>query len=68
MSSAHPSHEPDEPWADEWNDDDWYELHMVDRNQRNEASWSDWLLKLAAVAIALPVVLGLLAYALILIF
>ncbi len=68
MNSPDAHHDPEDAWADEWNDDDWYELHMVDRNERNEASWSDWLLKLAAVAIALPLVLGLLAYALILIF
>jgi hypothetical protein len=61
-------YDPDEGWDDEWNRDDWYELGVADRDYRNEESWADWLIKLGVVAIVLPLLLGLLAYALILIF
>jgi hypothetical protein len=67
MSTA-PDDPGDDQWLDEWNADDWSELSRADHNHRNEQSWASWLLKLAAVAIALPLVLGLLAYVLILIF
>ena len=52
-------------WADEWNADDWYELNRADRDFRNEENWSDWLIKFGVVAIVLPLVLGLLLWALI---
>lgn len=61
-------YDPDEGWDDEWNRDDWYELGVADRDHRNEETWGDWLLKLTAVAIVLPLVLGLLVWVLILIF
>ena len=54
-----------EDWPDEWNADDWYELNRADRDYRNEESWSDWLIKFGIVAIVLPLVLGFLAWVLI---
>ena len=59
---------PEEEWTDEWNADDWDELGVADQNYRNEETWGDWFLKLAGVAIVLPLVLGLLVWILILIF
>ena len=56
---------PDDRWDDEWNRDDWYELGLVDRGTRNEESWKTWILKLLALAVAVPVVLGILALLLI---
>ncbi len=56
----------DDRWDDEWNRDDWYELGLVDRGTRNEESWRAWALKLLAIAIAVPIVLGILAFLLIL--
>lgn len=56
----------DDRWDDEWNRDEWYELELVDRGTRNEDSWTSWALKLLALAIAVPVVLGILAFLLIL--
>ena len=56
----------DDRWDDEWNRDEWYELELVDRGTRNEDSWKAWALKLLAIAIAVPVVLGILAFLLIL--
>ena len=56
---------PDYRWDDEWNRDDWYELGLVDRGTRNEESWKTWILKLLALAVAVPVVLGILALLLI---
>ena len=56
----------DDRWDDEWNRDEWYELELVDRGTRNEDSWKSWVLKLLAVAIAVPIVLGILAFLLIL--
>lgn len=66
--SAVPS--PDDPseWQDEWNQDDWHELGLVDRGLRNEDSWLSWGLHLLGIAILLPLVLGLLVLLLILIF
>ena len=66
--SAVPS--PDDPneWQDEWNRDDWHELGLVDRGERNEESWLRWGLHLLGIAIALPLVLGILVLLLILIF
>ena len=55
-------------WDDEWNRDEWHELGLVDRGQRNEDSWLRWGLHLFAIAIILPLVLGLLVLLLILIF
>ena len=57
---------PEDRWDDEWNRDDWYELGLVDRETRNEESWRTWVLKLVALAIAVPIVLGILALLLIL--
>jgi hypothetical protein len=59
---------PEEEWDDEWNADDWYDLGVADRNYRNEDTWGNWLIKLAVVTVVLPLVLGLLAWVLILIF
>ncbi|MEM7288056.1 MAG: hypothetical protein AAF480_17025 [Actinomycetota bacterium] len=56
----------DDRWDDEWNRDEWYELELVDRGTRNEESWRTWVLKLLALAIAVPIVLGILALLLIL--
>lgn len=55
-----------ERWDDEWNRDEWYELELVDRGTRNEDSWKSWALKMLALALAVPVVLGILALLLIL--
>lgn len=60
-----PAAEPGDDWSDEWNADDWYELDRADRDFRNEESWSDWLIKFGIVAIVLPLVLGFLAWVLI---
>lgn len=60
-----PDIERAEDWSDEWNADDWYELNRADRDYRNEDSWSDWLIKFGIVAVVLPLVLGLLVWALI---
>ncbi len=55
-------------WLDEWNQDDWRALNMADRAERNEDNWLSWGLRLVAVALVLPIVLGLLVLILILIF
>lgn len=61
-----PDPSQDERWDDEWNRDEWYELERIDRGIRNEDSWKSWALKLLALAVAVPVVLGILALLLIL--
>ncbi len=66
--TAMPDESHDDEWRDEWNRDEWYELGVADRNHRNEPSWAEWGLKLAAIALALPVVLGVLFFLLILLF
>ncbi len=56
---------PGDPWDDEWSSDEWHDLDVMARRHRNEGSWSEWAFKLVVTALAVPVVLGALAYFLI---
>ncbi len=56
----------DDDRVSEWDRDAWHELNLVDRNTRNEASWGRWALKMLALALIVPLVLGILAFLLIL--
>lgn len=68
MSAVPDDEEPVDEWVDEWNEDDWHELSLIDRDHRNTESWGAWVLRLFALALALPVILGLLVWLLILAF
>ncbi len=68
MSAMPDDDEPVDEWVDEWNADDWHELSLIDRDHRNADSWGAWVLRLLALALAVPVILGVLVWLLILAF
>ncbi len=65
MSEQPDRWERGDPWDDEWSAEDWHDLDVMSRRHRNESSWVEWAAKLVVTAIAVPIVLGALAYFLI---
>jgi len=64
--SAVPEDPNDLPWEDEWAADDWHELNLLDRGHYNTDGWRSWILRFLAIAVAVPVILGILVWLLIL--
>ena len=51
---------PGEPWHEEWDDEGWTELAVVD-GREGRAEWMSWVGQLVLVGLLLPLVLVLLA-------
>ena len=66
--SAIPDPDDDEfqDWDDQW--DEWSALDLIERQERANQQWWQWAGRLAAVALLLPIVLGLLVAFLIWVF
>jgi hypothetical protein len=52
--------QPGEPWHEEWDDEGWTELAVVD-GREGRAEWMSWVGQLVLVGLLLPLVLVLLA-------
>ena len=51
---------PGEPWEEDWDDDGWTDLAVVD-GREGRAEWMSWVGQLVLVGLLLPLVLVLLA-------
>jgi len=56
----HTDDQPGEPWDEDWDDDGWTDLAVVD-GREGRSEWVSWVGQLVLVGLLLPLVLVLLA-------